>query len=87
MAELFLLRPLFPGNSEVDQMYKICAVLGSPSQYDWPDGFRLAAKMNFTFPKFVPTSLSALIPGANHDAIDLMSKMFSFDASKRPTAA
>jgi serine/threonine protein kinase len=31
MAELYLNRPLFPGNSEVDQMYKICAVLGSPT--------------------------------------------------------
>lgn len=32
MAELYLLRPLFPGNNETDQIYKICAVLGSPSQ-------------------------------------------------------
>ena len=31
MAELYLLRPLFPGNNETDQIYKICAVLGSPS--------------------------------------------------------
>ena len=68
-------------------MYKICAVLGSPSQADWPEGYKLASKMNFTFPKFVSTSLSALIPGASHDAIDLMMKMFSFDSAKRPTAA
>jgi protein kinase len=57
-------------------MYKICAVLGSPSQADWPDGYRMANKIGFTFPKFVQTSLSALIPSANHDAIDLMNKMF-----------
>jgi serine/threonine protein kinase len=57
MAELYLLRPLFPGNSEVDQMYKICAILGSPSQAEWPEGYKLAAKMNFQFPKFVSTSL------------------------------
>jgi len=31
MAELYLLRPIWPGNSEMDQLYKICAVLGSPS--------------------------------------------------------
>ena len=31
MAELFLLRPLFPGNNETDQIYKTCAVLGSPT--------------------------------------------------------
>ena len=42
MAELYLLRPLWPGNSEVDQLYKICATLGSPSQTEWADGYKLA---------------------------------------------
>ncbi|KAJ3086706.1 hypothetical protein HK102_012671, partial [Quaeritorhiza haematococci] len=30
MAELFTLRPLFPGSSELDQIHKICLVVGSP---------------------------------------------------------
>ncbi|CAB1436079.1 unnamed protein product [Pleuronectes platessa] len=29
MAELYTLRPLFPGNSEVDEVFKICQVLGA----------------------------------------------------------
>ena len=58
MAELYLMRPLFPGNNETDQIYKTCAVLGSPTQAQWPEGYQLAAKIGFTFPKFVPTSLS-----------------------------
>ena len=29
MAELYTLRPLFPGDSEVDQIFKICQVLGT----------------------------------------------------------
>ncbi len=57
MAELYLLRPLFPGNNETDQIYKICAVLGSPTQAQWPEGYKLASRIGFTFPKFVPTSL------------------------------
>ena len=32
MAELYSLRPLFPGTSEVDQIWKICSVLGSPTK-------------------------------------------------------
>ncbi|KAJ3074537.1 hypothetical protein HDU98_011039 [Podochytrium sp. JEL0797] len=31
LAELFLLYPLFPGTSEVDQLHKICSVLGNPA--------------------------------------------------------
>ena len=31
MAELYTLQPLFPGRSEVDQIFKLCSVLGTPS--------------------------------------------------------
>lgn len=30
LAELYTFRPIFPGNSEVDQLFKICSVLGTP---------------------------------------------------------
>lgn len=30
-AELITLNPLFPGHSEIDQLFRICQVLGSPS--------------------------------------------------------
>jgi hypothetical protein len=30
MAELYTFRPLFPGNSEIDEIFKICSVLGTP---------------------------------------------------------
>ena len=32
MAEIYTLRPLFPGNSEIDEIYKVCSVLGTPSK-------------------------------------------------------
>ena len=28
LAELYTLRPLFPGSSEADEIYKICSILG-----------------------------------------------------------
>jgi serine/threonine protein kinase len=43
--------------------------------------------MGFTFPKFVPTPLSQLIPNATDQAIDIMMKMLTFDPQKRITAA
>ena len=36
MAELYTLRPLFPGSSETDEIYKICSVLGTPTASTWP---------------------------------------------------
>jgi serine/threonine protein kinase len=32
MAELYTFRPLFPGNSEIDEIFKICSVLGTPDK-------------------------------------------------------
>lgn len=32
IPELYSFRPLFPGSSEIDQLFKICAVLGTPSE-------------------------------------------------------
>ncbi len=87
MAELFTLRPLFPGSSEADQIYKICSVLGSPSNKSWPQGIKLAAQMNFRFPQFVPTPLNSLIPNASPEAVQLISDMLQFDPHKRPTAS
>lgn len=63
-AELTTLRPLFPGQSELDQLYRITQVLGKPerrtkkqqqlhpqptSDREWADGVKLAHKMGFDF--------------------------------------
>ncbi|CEL98448.1 unnamed protein product [Vitrella brassicaformis CCMP3155] len=86
MAELYLLRPLFPGSSEADEIYKICSVLGTPTSKDWEDGQRLAGAIGFRFPQFVPTPLHQIITNASHDAIDLMNRLFTYDPQKRITA-
>ncbi|KFM03760.1 Serine/threonine-protein kinase MAK [Aptenodytes forsteri] len=87
MAELYTLRPLFPGTSEVDEIFKICQVLGTPKKSDWPEGYHLASAMNFRFPQCVPISLKALIPNASNEAIQLMSDMLNWNPKKRPTAS
>ncbi|XP_067342889.1 serine/threonine-protein kinase MAK isoform X3 [Channa argus] len=86
MAELYTLRPLFPGNSEVDEIFKICQVLGTVKKTDWPEGYQLASAMNFRFPQCVPTHLKTLIPNASNEAIALMRDLLQWDPKKRPTA-
>ena len=86
MAELFTLRPLFPGSSEPDEIYKITTVCGTPTAQTWPEGLRLAAAMNFRFAQFAPTPLSALVPHASPEACKLMEDLLLWDPKKRPTA-
>uniref|UniRef100_I3MDR8 non-specific serine/threonine protein kinase n=1 Tax=Ictidomys tridecemlineatus TaxID=43179 RepID=I3MDR8_ICTTR len=87
MAELYTLRPLFPGTSEIDEIFKICQVLGTPKKSDWPEGYQLASSMNFRFPQCVPINLKTLIPNASNEAIQLMTEMLNWDPKKRPTAS
>ncbi|XP_055451072.1 serine/threonine-protein kinase MAK [Psammomys obesus] len=87
MAELYTFRPLFPGTSEVDEIFKICQVLGTPKKSDWPEGYQLASSMNFRFPQCIPINLKTLIPNASCEAIQLMTEMLSWDPKKRPTAS
>jgi len=86
MAELYTLRPLCPGTSESDQLFKICSVLGTPSQAQWPEGFKLAALIGFRFPQMVATRLETLVPTANSDGLSLMASMLQWDPNKRPSA-
>ncbi|WOL19000.1 cyclin-dependent kinase F-4 isoform X1 [Canna indica] len=86
MAELFTLRPLFPGSSEADEIHKICSVIGRPNQNSWAEGLKLADVMKFQFPKVASVPLFLLIPSASKDAINLISSLCSWDSRKRPTA-
>jgi serine/threonine protein kinase len=86
MAELYTLKPLAPGTNENDQMFKLCSILGTPSLIDWPEGYKLASKIGYKFPNCSPTSLSALVPNASYDAIQLLSSLLQWNPQKRPTA-
>jgi len=87
MAELYTLRPLFPGASESDQLYKICSVLGTPTQAMWPEGFRLSSQLGYKWPQLVSTRLDVIVPQANPEAINLMYATMSWDPNKRISAA
>ncbi|XP_073301769.1 cyclin-dependent kinase F-4-like isoform X2 [Primulina huaijiensis] len=86
MAELCTLRPLFPGSSEADEIYKICSVIGSPTINEWPEGIELANAISYQFPLVAGVHLAALIPGVGEDVINLITSLCSWDPCKRPTA-
>jgi protein kinase len=83
MAELYTFRPLMPGTSESDQLYKICSCMGTPSPQQWPEGHKLASKIGFRFPQFVPTKLGTIVPNASKEAVELMYGMLDWAPEKR----
>jgi serine/threonine protein kinase len=93
---MYLLKPLFPGTSEIDQMFRICSVLGTPGSTsnvpigggEWSEGLVLAAKMRFKFSQVAPVGLESLFDGANisFESIELMRDLLRFDPHKRLNA-
>ncbi|GBP15832.1 hypothetical protein EVAR_94004_1 [Eumeta japonica] len=87
MAELYTARPLFPGNSEIDQLYKICAVLGTPAKEEWPEGYVLAEALRFRFPTCPHVPLERVVPSASRPALVLLAALLQWAPRARPTAA
>lgn len=86
MAELYTFRPLFPGSSEVDQLFKICSVLGTPDKNDWPEGYRLGSVIQFQFPECPKVPLETLITRATPEGHQMMNDMLLWDPERRPSA-
>lgn len=39
---------------QVDQIYKLCSVLGTPTMNTWAEGLELAMKLKVAFPQVMP---------------------------------
>ncbi|TRY78578.1 hypothetical protein TCAL_11225, partial [Tigriopus californicus] len=73
--------------SEIDQLFKICSILGSPSRSDWPEGISLANAMSFKFPTFLPTHLSQVLgPHISSRLVSLLYTLMVWNPSWRSSA-
>ncbi|KAF9764800.1 Cyclin-dependent kinase 1 [Nosema granulosis] len=84
IAEIILLKPLFPGDSEIDQLFKIFKILGTPNNQTWHN---VETLQNFQkeFPKWKPMDLYEILDG-EADLVHLISKMLTYDPLQRFTA-
>ncbi|XP_021770578.1 cyclin-dependent kinase F-3-like isoform X3 [Chenopodium quinoa] len=71
---------------EIDQLYKICSVLGAPNWSVFPDANNHAQLVNICHSQILPVNLSDIIPNASWEAVDLIGQLCSWDPLKRPTA-
>jgi len=86
IAEMVTRSPLLPGDSEIDQIFRIFRLLGTPNEDLWP-GVSSLKDYKTTFPKWSKKSLSAALDGKLcEDGIDLLEKMLVYDPSKRISA-
>jgi cyclin-dependent kinase len=81
-AEMSNGRPLFPGNTDTDQLQKIFRVLGTPSEAMWPTITELPDwKPNF--PMYEAQPWGNIVPNLDSQGVDLLSKMLQYWPDKR----
>ncbi|GKE08711.1 cyclin-dependent kinase F-4-like protein, partial [Tanacetum coccineum] len=87
IVELFTLTQVFEGSSEADVMYKICSVLGTPTDSTWLGGLDLAKNICYRFPDLHGVRFSDLLPNASSELANLVATLLSWEPSYRPTAS
>ena len=61
-AEMLTKKPLFPGDSEIDQLFRIFRLLGTPDETIWP-GVTQLQDFNSSFPSWeVPKNFADILP-------------------------
>jgi serine/threonine protein kinase len=78
-------RPLFAGDSEIDQLFKIFQILGTPSEETFP-GVTSYKDFKSTFPHWRAQGLAHLLPNLDANGLDLVTKMVCYDPARRISA-
>lgn len=87
LGELLGGKPVFPGNSTMNQLDRIIEVTGRPTPQDIEAiQSPFASSMLEGLPPSHPRSLRHMFPNASDDALDLFEKMIRFNPDKRITA-
>jgi len=84
-SEMATHKVLFKGDSEIDQLFQIFRILGTPDEETWPGVCKLPDYKS-TFPKWIKQSVSKFNPQLGDDGIDLLQKMLIYRPEERVTA-
>ncbi|KAJ2905255.1 putative serine threonine-protein kinase mak protein [Zalerion maritima] len=99
-VEIATLKPLFPGGNEVDQVWRVCEIMGSPGNWynktnqrvgggEWREGTRLAQKLGFSFPKMAPHPMDTILQQPQWPAAlsHFVTWCLVWDPKNRPTSS
>lgn len=100
-SEVLLGRPLLDGISELEQIDKMCTVLGSPNESNWP-GFKnypnsrstyliscliLRPSLELVFPTQEKNFLKKYLPDQTEECYSFLLSLFVYNPSARSSAA
>jgi len=87
-AEMVTNKPLFPGDSEIDQLFRIFRLLGTPTEETWP-GVTKLPDFNVSFPIWEPKGLLESYPtlkSMGEGGVELLNELLVFYPKDRISA-
>ncbi|KAF2472565.1 Pkinase-domain-containing protein [Lindgomyces ingoldianus] len=84
-AEMCTRKPLFPGDSEIDEIFKIFRILGTPTEGDWP-GVTSFPDFKPSFPKWQRTDVANTVTTLDDLGLDLLEALLVYDPAGRISA-
>jgi len=84
-AEMTTRRPMFPGDSEIDELYRIFRIFGTPTNANWPKVSDLP-DWKPTFPVWKAKTLADSVPSLDTVGVDLLQKLMHYEPGRRITA-
>ncbi|XP_021960675.1 cyclin-dependent kinase 2 isoform X2 [Folsomia candida] len=78
-AEMLTRKPLFPGDSEIDQLFRIFRTLGTPDETTWP-GVQRLPDYKPCFPKWDRQNLKNFVPQLtnNPEGLELLEALLTY---------
>ena len=85
-VEMVTKRPLFPGDSEIDEIYKIFRQLGTPNEEVW-SGVTGLPDWNTSFPIWYKSKFcQTFLDNTDEVGLDLLEKFLAYNPKDRITA-
>ncbi|CAG9763368.1 unnamed protein product [Ceutorhynchus assimilis] len=85
LAELLLRLPLFPGESDLDQLTKIFGVFGNPTEENWPGIKTLSDYIEFKPFPIIP--LKSIFTAAGDDLLEVIESMLTLNPVARKSCS
>lgn len=82
-GELLNNSPLFPGETDIEQLCCVQRVLGTPNEQKWPGMSQLPDYNKISFPDYPPIPFEEILPDASQNALDLLKKFLVYPSNKR----
>ncbi|TGZ32196.1 Uncharacterized protein DBV15_01024 [Temnothorax longispinosus] len=84
-AEMATKKPLFQGDSEIDQLFRIFRILRMPTEEIWP-GVTQLSDYKATFPNWMTNNLESQVKTLDADGLNLLQPMLTYDPVYRISA-